>query len=281
MSDVIKDSVPDLSENASREKGLHGCRHYRRRVKFVAPCCGEVFWCRHCHDEIKSQGEPDPKKRHEIVRKDVKEVVCALCEERQPVAHECASCGVSFGEYSCTVCPFYDDNADEKHPFHCNECGICRVGGRENYFHCSTCGGCYAIALRGKHTCIERALHQNCPVCFEYQFDSVEPNTVLRCGHTIDAHCLVGWEKNLTNTVCPCCPICKKSLGDYSSYWDAMDREIENTPVPDEYKTSTADVSCNDCSEQTLDIPFHLIGLKCKACGSYNTQRLRIHNSDT
>lgn len=29
----------------------HGCRHYRRRCKLISPCCGEVVWCRLCHDE--------------------------------------------------------------------------------------------------------------------------------------------------------------------------------------------------------------------------------------
>jgi len=28
-----------------------GCQHYRRRVKLVAPCCGVVYDCRHCHNE--------------------------------------------------------------------------------------------------------------------------------------------------------------------------------------------------------------------------------------
>jgi hypothetical protein len=27
------------------------CEHYRRRCKIVAPCCKEVFPCRHCHNE--------------------------------------------------------------------------------------------------------------------------------------------------------------------------------------------------------------------------------------
>ena len=35
----------------------HGCEHYRRRCKLVAPCCGEVFWCRHCHNDAKSDNE--------------------------------------------------------------------------------------------------------------------------------------------------------------------------------------------------------------------------------
>lgn len=271
--DPPHDRVVEEEDTKGQDRG--GCPHYRRRVKFVAPCCGEIFWCRHCHDEVKSRDEPDVEKRHELVRKDIKHVVCALCETRQPVAHSCVSCGVSFGNYSCIKCPFYDDDGERKKTFHCDECGICRVGGREKFYHCKTCGACYDIDLKGKHVCVERALHQNCPVCFEYQFESVEPNTVLKCGHTIHAKCLEELENKQTGIV-PTCPICKKSLGDYSHYWELLDREIERTEVPDEYKSWTADISCNDCSAQTRDISFNLIGLKCAHCGSYNTQRLGI-----
>lgn len=35
----------------------HGCDHYKRRCKLVAPCCGEVFWCRHCHNAAKNDNE--------------------------------------------------------------------------------------------------------------------------------------------------------------------------------------------------------------------------------
>jgi CHY zinc finger len=31
--------------------GLIRCKHYRRRCKIRAPCCDEVFYCRHCHNE--------------------------------------------------------------------------------------------------------------------------------------------------------------------------------------------------------------------------------------
>ncbi len=31
--------------------------HYKRRCRLVAPCCGEVFWCRHCHNAAKDDGE--------------------------------------------------------------------------------------------------------------------------------------------------------------------------------------------------------------------------------
>lgn len=42
-------------------------------------------------------------------------------------------------------------------------------------------------------------MHQNCPICFEFLFESVDPTTVLRCGHTIHTQCVrvraQGWER--------------------------------------------------------------------------------------
>ncbi len=60
-----------------------------------------------------------------------------------------------------------------------------RVGGRERYFHCKTCNCCYAIELQDSHICIENSMHHNCPVCFEYLFESIKPIHVMPCGHTI------------------------------------------------------------------------------------------------
>ena len=45
------------------------------------------------------------------------------------------------------------------------------------------------------------------------------------------------------------CPICKKSLGDYSRYWRAIDEQIARHPNPPEYLGWRADTMCNDCSE--------------------------------
>ena len=117
-------------------------------------------------------------------RKAVREVVCALCDTRQPVAKTCTSCGVAFGSYTCMACNFFDDDTSKKQ-FHCDECGICRVGGRDKYFHCPVCNCCYGINLRDSHVCVENSMHHNCPVCFEYLFDSIKQIQVLPCGHTI------------------------------------------------------------------------------------------------
>ena len=48
--------------------------------------------------------------------------------------------------------------------------------------------------------------------------------------------------------MCPTCPICKKSLGDYSAHWRMIDRQVAALPVPPEYQGWRADVLCNDCS---------------------------------
>ncbi|CAD7698853.1 unnamed protein product, partial [Ostreobium quekettii] len=202
----------------SKAEGGDGCEHYRRRCRLVAPCCGEVFWCRHCHDAAKNDGEADAKRRHTLDRQAVKEVVCAPCGDRQPVAPRCRTCGVAFGAYTCMVCNFFDDDT-AKEQFHCAGCGICRVGGRENFFHCDTCNCCYTKDIQGSHVCVQNSMHRNCPVCYEYLFDSRRNVSVLRCGHTIHKECL---DELLTHSQ-NCCPLCKKTVGDMSSTWRRMD----------------------------------------------------------
>ena len=275
-SSSASEASSDDGEMAQTRSWKDGCAHYSRRAKLVCPDCDQAYWCRHCHDAERMEAEPDPRHRHQLDRSRVSEIVCGLCSTRQPVSSFCtnASCGTTFGEYTCAKCPFYDDRIERQY-YHCDECGICRVGGAQNFFHCKKCEGCFAKSMENNHTCVERNLKQNCPVCWEYQFDSVHPNTVLRCGHTIHVHCLSELEANCTG-IAPTCPICKKSLADYSSYWQVLDREIERHEVPQEYTGWMADVQCNDCGMETKDVPFNLIALKCGNCGSYNTSRQRV-----
>ena len=49
---------------------------------------------------------------------------------------------------------------------------------------------------QNNHVCVENSMRQNCPVCFEYLFDSVRPTAVLPCGHTIHSDCLKEMERN-------------------------------------------------------------------------------------
>uniref|UniRef100_A0A7C8ZPQ2 RING finger and CHY zinc finger domain-containing protein 1 n=1 Tax=Opuntia streptacantha TaxID=393608 RepID=A0A7C8ZPQ2_OPUST len=245
----------------------YGCQHYRRRCLIRAPCCNEIFPCRHCHNEAASMLR-NPVDRHELNRYEVKQVVCAVCDTEQPAGRVCTNCGVNMGEYFCEICKFYDDDIDKKQ-FHCDDCGICRVGGSENFFHCKKCGSCYSVALRDNHMCVENSMRHHCPICYEYLFDSLKDTTVLRCGHTMHCECyheMIKRDKYI-------CPICSKSVIDMSRTWKRLDEEIEATTMPEDYRNKKVWILCNDCND-TTEVYFHIIGQKCSHCKSYNTRQI-------
>ncbi|KAF5738679.1 hypothetical protein HS088_TW13G01580 [Tripterygium wilfordii] len=198
----------------------YGCDHYRRRCRIRAPCCNEVFPCRHCHNEAAGMLK-NIYDRHEIDRYDVKQVICSVCDTEQLIGQVCTNCGVNMGEYFCEICKFYDDDT-EKGQFHCDDCGICRVGGRENYFHCKKCGSCYSISLWDNHRCVENSMRHHCPICYEYLFDSLKATTVLKCGHTMHSECCHEMMKRDKF----CCPICSRSVIDMSKTWKRIDEEV-------------------------------------------------------
>mmetsp|Transcript_70674 Transcript_70674/g.153471 ORF Transcript_70674/g.153471 Transcript_70674/m.153471 type:complete len:271 (-) Transcript_70674:148-960(-) len=245
-----------------------GCRHYRRRCRIVAPCCGESFWCRHCHNDATSDG----KNSHEMERTDVKEVICQRCQNRQSASAQCTACGEVFGSYFCELCNFWDDDGAAKKVFHCDKCKICRIGGRENFFHCDTCGSCYPNEIRNEHTCVENAMHQACPVCLQDLFQSTTQVTILRCGHTIHQECLRGLQQSFAGLQSIRCPLCSVSLYKYEDLWAELDRQVEETPMPKEYANTHIRITCNDCQE-TSAVKFHILGHKCQRCSSYNTRR--------
>ncbi|XP_052200648.1 E3 ubiquitin-protein ligase RZFP34-like isoform X2 [Diospyros lotus] len=244
--------------------GKFGCAHYRRRCKIRAPCCDEIFDCRHCHNEAKNALDVNPLLRHEIPRHDV-----------EKVQQYCISCGVCMGKYFCPKCKFFDDEVS-KNQFHCDECGICRTGGEEKFFHCRKCGCCYSNSIKDAHHCVERAMHHNCSVCFEFLFESMKDITVLPCGHTIHLECVKEMEQHFRYS----CPICSKSICDMSSLWEKLDREVASTPMPETYKNKMVRILCNDCGEVS-DVHFHIIAHKCLGCKSYNTRQIRGGSAST
>jgi len=249
-----------------------GCSHYKRKCRLVAPCCGEVFPCRFCHDEVKNEGEKNPKKRHMIDRFAVEEVICVMCDERQPVAQDCRKCGIQMGAYFCGICRFYDDDTS-KGAFHCDGCGICRVGGRENFFHCNKCNSCQPAATRASHSCFEGGMKQNCPVCMEYLFDSRRTAQSMRCGHFIHSDCYRDMLRSAGGMSSVRCPVCSMSVAELDSVWQSLDEEVAATPMPEEYADMMVTVLCNDCHKQG-DVKFHIVGLKCSHCGGYNTRQI-------
>nr|CAB3478134.1 unnamed protein product [Digitaria exilis] len=154
-----------------------------------------------------------------------------------------------------------------KQQYHCNGCGICRIGGRENFFHCSRCGCCYSIVLKNSHSCVEGAMHHDCPICFEYLFESTNDVSVLPCGHTIHVKCLKEMEEHCQFA----CPLCSKSVCDMSKAWERLDMELAN--LSDSCDDKMVRILCNDCGAIS-EVQFHLIANKCQGCKSYNTRQI-------
>ncbi|CAH2075740.1 unnamed protein product [Thlaspi arvense] len=340
----------------------YGCAHYRRRCCIRAPCCNEVFDCRHCHNEAKNNIKVDQKCRHEIPRHRVQQVdFCCLF--RFPIIWFTAApllyvhnvtLNKRFAKSVSTVACVWEDisarlasclmmihqrinitvmvaeyagSSSENHinsvkngeddskalgylmgnlivivtelSLLLNESFVAElVEGRissivinavsHNFeplyrnldlmmyylelivlwvFHP---GCCYSILLKNSHPCVEGAMHHDCPVCFEYLFESRNDVTVMPCGHTIHKSCLKEMQEHYQYA----CPLCSKSVCDMSKVWERFDMEIAATLMPEPYQNMRVWILCNDC-ETTSEVPFHVVAQKCPRCKSYNTRRTR------
>ena len=158
-------------------------------------------------------------------------------------------------------------SAEEK-PYHCPDCGFCRLGGAENYEHCKACGICIDKLLIPTHECKQGKYLSNCPVCQEDLFSSRAASHELPCGHAIHWHCyqkLASFDSR--------CPVCKKTTEDpqdMAETWREMALTLELQPVPSEL-AKVVDISCNDCEQQSINCRWHILGVQCKNCNSFNT----------
>jgi len=236
------------------------CTHYDRNCNIIAPCCTRIVGCRICHDETSPSGHP-PMNRFMI-----REVVCKLCGTRQMASNQCISCKVIFGEYHCSKCNLW--MSQSKKPFHCDQCGFCRVGGQENFRHCSECCMCISVNVFETHRCFKDKYKNNCPVCREDMFSSRQSPQDLPCGHAIHAHCfrkLAGFDYR--------CPICKKTVVSQESMaaaWEARARDISEHPMPPDLQR-IVDIMCNDCERKSHARNWHFLGIQCGNCSSFNT----------
>eukprot|EP00301_Raphidiophrys_heterophryoidea_P021711 c6057_g1_i1.p1 GENE.c6057_g1_i1~~c6057_g1_i1.p1 ORF type:complete len:267 (+),score=43.65 c6057_g1_i1:37-837(+) len=263
------------TDSPTQKPQYKGCEHYERSCLLVAPCCGEAFGCRFCHDLAKNENETDVKKQHVINRHLVERCICTECNTEQIVKQVCESCGSLMGKYYCDVCKLFDNNETKK-IFHCDECGICRVGGRENYFHCSTCAVCLPISIKDNHKCVENTMKQDCPVCVLPQFESRDPSEILPCGHSIHCKCKKALIKSGS---WPRCPLCNADMHDLSEAYCHLKEVIAQTAMPRAYRDTKVMILCNNCARKT-ETDFHIDGLECKACPAsecgfgFNTRRL-------
>ena len=105
-----------------------GCEHYKRNIKLQCSACNKWYTCRFCHDAVED---------HMLNRRETKNMLCMLCGCAQAASGECALCSKRGAWYYCDVCKLWDDDP-EKSIYHCNDCGICRVGKGlgKDFFHC-------------------------------------------------------------------------------------------------------------------------------------------------
>ncbi|KAI6080572.1 zf-CHY-domain-containing protein [Hypoxylon rubiginosum] len=239
-----------------------GCEHYRRNVKLQCSTCNRWYTCRFCHDKVED---------HNLIRKDTKNMLCMFCGTAQRAGEACVSCGALAARYYCGICKLWNDDPD-KPVYHCNDCGICRIGRGigKDYFHCKTCCACIAIGQENDHKCIERSTDCDCPICGDYMFTSPKAVCFMKCGHSIHKQCLDQHMK-----VAYKCPICNKSLANMELQFRNLDLAIQTQPMPPEFQDTRALVLCNDCSAKS-SVKYHWLGLKCGVCSSYNTAQLQI-----
>ncbi len=175
-------------------------------------------------------------------------------------------CNITFAKYHCSVCNIW--MSDLSQPFHCVDCGICRIGGRENFLHCHDCCMCLAIHIFKSHKCITGKFKTDCPVCQEDLFSSRQVPQDLPCGHVIHKHCfriLAGYDYR--------CPVCKKTIVSQQtmeSVWASRSREIELQPMPVDLQR-TVNIICNDCGMRGMNESWHFLGVRCAYCRSFNT----------
>ncbi|KAG0033426.1 hypothetical protein BGZ81_008512 [Podila clonocystis] len=243
----------------NKEQGHLGCKHYRRGCKLKANCCGKWFNCRFCHDDACD---------HAIVRSETKEMLCMHCRTIQPAAQECSSCKATLAKYYCDICKLWDDDP-RKQIYHCDDCGICRIGKGlgKDFFHCKKCNICMSTRLLN-HKCIERNLECDCPICGEYMFTSTATVIFMPCGHCIHSRCHDDYIKTSYQ-----CPTCWKALGDMSTYYAKIDSLLQEQTMPPEYTNIFSTVLCNDC-EVKSEAPYHFLYHKCDKCKGYNTKVL-------
>ncbi|CAB4265061.1 unnamed protein product [Prunus armeniaca] len=247
------------------EKQVFGCEHYKRNCKVRAVCCGKLFTCRFCHDNVSD---------HSMDRKATSEMMCMRCLKIQPVGPVCTtpSCGgFSMANYYCSICKFFDD---ERTVYHCPSCNLCRVGKGLgiDFFHCMACNCCLGMKLLD-HKCRERGLEINCPICCDFLFTSSATVRALPCGHYMHSACFQAY--TCSHYVCP---ICSKSLGDMAVYFGMLDALLASEELPEEYRDRCQDILCNDCDKKGT-APFHWLYHKCGSCGSYNTKVIRVDSN--
>lgn len=229
------------------------CVHYKKLCSnFHFVCCDEYFDCVRCHNE-------NDKCKEKII---IDSITCDNCNNSQFPTEKCNTCFTKFSRSHCNVCNIWS----EKNIFHCDGCKICRVGNRSQFFHCDDCNMCFKIETQQTHTCkLKTTIDSKCGYCLLNVFDSQNHIIVLKCGHTAHRNCLSDAKDYR-------CPLCRKSLQDMKNYWNIVNFNVLQHPLPEEIKKNV-NIICYDCEKESTDVNWHFMGTRCSnvECGSYNT----------
>ncbi|KAH3898923.1 uncharacterized protein SCODWIG_03368 [Saccharomycodes ludwigii] len=127
-----------------------------------------------------------------------------------------------------------------------------------------------------QHKCIDGNTKSNCPICGEYMFTSTRPVMYMQpCSHSIHKHCFDEYTKHSYK-----CPVCQVSVIDMELQFKILDKEIEEQPLPKPYCYWRCVYKCNDCNARGT-CNYHILGLKCGNCFSYNTVQLQLIKPNT
>lgn len=246
----------------SLEEDILGCQHYQRNCKVECSICHKWYTCRFCHDEVQT---------HHLKRENIKFILCMFCFEPQHPQQYCVHCNKELSKYYCDKCILYD-NDPMKNIYHCDKCGICRLGMglNQDYFHCDSCNACISIDLQKNHVCIENSTKSNCPICDEFMFNSNEKVVFMTCGHPIHDKC---YKQHTLHSYK--CPTCSKTITNMELQFRMRDAEIKQSKMPEEIKNWETEIKCNDCGGMSR-VPFHYLGHKCDFCHSYNTMQVKL-----
>ena len=158
-------------------------------------------------------------------------------------------------------------------PYHCDDCGFCRLGGRSKFKHCHDCGMCIDITEIEDHGCKSQKYMSNCPICQEDLFSSRSPIHEMPCGHAIHWHCFQNLIKYDSR-----CPVCKKTVDSHehmAATWNSLALGVAMQPVPPAF-AKVVSIKCIDCERKESNRSWHFLGVQCNFCTSFNTAVERI-----
>ncbi|KAK9921045.1 hypothetical protein M0R45_029575 [Rubus argutus] len=281
---VDDEHSPPQNQRSVAEKGSGklGCMHYRRRCKIIAPCCDEVFDCRHCHNESKNSLKVDPIHRHDVPRHDLKRVICSLCNTEQDVQQHCSQCGVCMGNYFLLQVQVLNSSIIVTNVV---SAGLRFIVVSLSYFWSSICTCLSAFQLVLQNWRARRTFSTATDV--ELLLNAAEGFTQL-CGkkqciiialcvlsffrYDGRHYCLTMWA-HYTSGMCEgdgeafpgiLALFVQKSYCDMSHCCDSDAQMYQNKIVW---------ILCNDCGGESSEVSFHIVAHKCLKCKSYNTRQ--------